>query len=139
MVNDEGVCKMDCWRTSDGKLHRHEPSARTHQFSINQALEATEMLETGMSVGDCLKAVGYPAEIQEILYSVTSESKLVVSHWQCRDTPGYKPIRFLPGLSMRVWGDAGSWSGPYGGTVKLADLVQYALHKNSELNPEGDQ
>ena len=135
-MDDKGYEKVDCWKTTDGRLHPHEPSARDHQLAMNRAQHASELFDSGMSVGECLRAVDYPAEIPGILDSVTRESELVISHWQCQDTPGYKPIRFTLRMSMDVYGHAGSWSGAYGGEVSLESLARYASDKRSVLQPK---
>jgi hypothetical protein len=107
-------------------VFEYESSAEHHQENLNAAKLANEVFEKGGTVADGLRAAGFAGNIDPVLERVTAETQLVISHWQCRDTPGYKPCRFECGLSMYVGGHAGSWSGPYGNSVSICDLVQYA-------------
>ena len=118
--------QVECWKTEDGKLFESQASAEHHQGTLNEAKIANEVFESGASVADSLRAVEFAGDIDPVLERVTKETQLVISHWQCQDTPGYKPVYFEPGLSMYVSGHAGSWSGPCGSSVGLQDLVRYA-------------
>jgi len=131
-----GITKVTRWETSDGLTHFCEQSAEEHEEQLVQVAEATEMFKDGKSVGSILES--FSREVpDEILYKVTQDTSLVVGHWQCRNTPGYKPLRFTRGLrSMHVWGDVDSWSCSYGGEVPLSDLVRYARDKNTLLEGE---
>jgi hypothetical protein len=121
-------------RTTDGKTFHGEASAIGHQEDIEEAKKGNTMLKSGESVGAILRALGKTVA-DEILDQVTKESKLVISHWQCRDTPGYQPRYFEPGLLIYVGGDAGSWSGSYGNTITTRDLARYAEDSRSVLEP----
>ena len=120
------------YQTTDYTLHSSMKSAEYHQAEIDKAEKANTMLDDGKSIGDILKAVGM-SPCDDILHRVTKNSKLVISHWQCMDTPGYQPIRFETGMKMRVYGNDGSWSGPYGNTISTADIAGYAKDKRSKL------
>lgn len=117
---------VTCWKTEDGKLFEHEASAVNHQQTLDMAKVANKVLEDGGSVADALRAANAIGEIDPVLERVTKDAKLVISHWQCSDKPGYQPHYFERGLSMYVGGDVGAWSGPYGSSVSLRDLVRYA-------------
>ena len=117
---------ITCWKTEDGKVFEYESSAEYHQENLNAAARANEVFKAGGTVADGLRAAGFAGDIDPVLERVTNETQLVILHWQCRQTPGYKPHGFECGLSMYVGGDAGSWSGPYGNSVPISDLVQYA-------------
>lgn len=120
------------WKTSDGEEFYSLDSAQHHAQNMDAAAVANAALEDGASVAIALSIAGYVHELDPILSRVTKDTKLVIEYWQCRDTPGYQPRHFLPGLyEMYVGGDAGSWSGSYGGDVKLSDLVRYAKHENT--------
>lgn len=120
------------YRTTDGKTFHGEGSAIGHQEDIEEAKKANVMLNSGESVGAILRALGRTV-VDEILDRVTKDSKLVISHWQCRDTPGYQPRYFEPGMIIYVGGDAGSWSGSYGNEMTTRDLARYAKDKRSIL------
>jgi hypothetical protein len=121
------------WQTSDGDEHSSREWAQQWEAKIEAAVKATEMLEQGGSVAECLRAINYKLPIDAILEYVTKDTELVISHWQCRDTPGYKPIRFCPDGRIVAYGHAGSWSGPYGGAITVADLARYAKQRGTIL------
>lgn len=125
------------FETTDGKSHFSRASAEMRQEDIEQAKWANARLDEGWSVAKILKAVRRSVP-DEILDQVTKDSKLVVSHWQCSDDPGYQPRYFKPGMSIYVYGYAGSWSGSYGNTMSAADLARYAREKRSILGHNSD-
>jgi len=128
-----GVTKVTRWQTSDGIEHFNEQLAQCHEGQLDQAIEATNMFKNGDSIGKILDAFSLDVP-DDIIYKVNKSTQLVIRHWQCRDTPGYKPICFKRGLnSMHVYGNAGSWSGGYGGEVPIKDIVRYAKDKNTIL------
>ncbi len=129
------VKEVTRFKTADGKLFSERRLAESHQADIEEANFATGRLEAGDSIADILRQVGRKVHYP-IFEQVTKDSKLVISHWQCRDTPGYQPVRFLPELQIYVHGDAGSWSGSYGGKMFLNELARYALDKRSVLKPK---
>ena len=119
------------YETSDGKRHDLERSARDWERAIGAAREATSMLRSGVDLATCYShfyRVAYGFELAEqtasALTGLTQRSMFVVSYWQCRDTPGYQPIGILPDGRIDVWGDAGSWSGPYGSPMGTTELLR---------------
>lgn len=124
---------VDRYITTDYQEFQSLDAANRHQVSINAANKATEQLLAGMSIAEILRGMNYPAEQDEILEKVTKNSELVISHWQCRDTPGYKVVRVLPGGSVYCWGGVGDFYSSYGGVVTIAQLVRYAKDKHSVL------
>jgi hypothetical protein len=126
------ILEVAMFRTTDGKDFNSRSSAEYHQKKIAIAEDANARLKRGESIAEILRANGKTVP-DEILERVTKDSKLVIDHWQCRDTPGYQPQFFEPGLSIYVAGDAGSWSGSYGNTMSLLDLARYANHRGSIL------
>lgn len=133
-----GVTKVIRWQTSDGKEHSSQEWAGIWEGKIDAAQKASDMLENGATMAECLRVIGLcPTEVDPILESVTKDTQLVISHWQCQDTPGYKVQRFNADGTVVVWGDAGAWSGPYGGDVKISSLVRYAKDRNTKLTVPG--
>ena len=128
------VKEVTRFETTDGNSHFSRSSAEMVQKNIEEAKWASERLEEGWSVARILKGVGRNVP-DEILDQVTKDSKLVVSHWQCCNEPGYQARYFEPGMSIYVYGNAGSWGGSYGGTMSVADLARYALEKRTILGP----
>lgn len=127
------VTEVMCWEATDGRLFKSQESAQRHQTTLDDAVAANVVLHANGSIGDALRAVDYIGEIDAVLNRVTMHTKLVISHWQCQDTPGYSPVHFEPGLSMYVYGNAGSWTGSYGNSVSLRDLVRYANDKRTDF------
>ena len=123
---DERIKTVTRYQTPDGDLHRTPEIAEYCLFESDMLGTCNDMLEAGKSIADILRHADRKVP-DGILEHVTKDTKLVISHWQCRDEAGYQPIRFLKGLvGMFVCGYAGSWSGSYGSDVKLSDLVRYA-------------
>jgi len=130
--------RVECWRTQDGKLFQNRSSANHHQEEIDDVKVANAVLTRGGSVADALRAADYLGTIFPVFERITKDTQLVISHWQCRDTPGYKQVRFELGLYMFVFGDAGSWSGPYGNQISLTELSQFAHHKDTIFSEAND-
>lgn len=125
------------WVTSDGKDHCSLSAAEYHAGQMDKAAKASAVLEAGGSVADALRAADwtYASAVPEVLERVTKESKLVIEHWQCRDTPGYQVRYFTSARDLYVHGNAGCWSGGYGSRVSLADLARYAGHMSTDFSP----
>jgi len=125
------------WTTSDGKDHSSLSAAEYHAGQMDKAAKANAVLESGGSVADALRAAEwtYASAVPEVLERVTKDSKLVIEHWQCCDTPGYQVRYFTSARDLYVHGNAGSWSGGYGSRVSLADLARYASHMSTDFSP----
>lgn len=119
------------YRTSDGKEFFGLNSAQDHASRIVQSERANEVLNSGGTVSDALRAAGWEAHIDPIFDKVNKDTKLVVEYWQCRETPGYQVRHFEPNHKVYVFGNAGSWSGSYGGTMELRELARYAKDKRT--------
>ena len=70
------------------------------------------------------------------LAEVTKDTKLIISHWQCRDQPGYQPRHVDSDGMVYVSGDAGSWSGPYGSKCSPQDVARYWLDTKAKTRKE---
>lgn len=128
------VKEVKRFETTDGDSHFSRSSAEMIQKNIEEAKWASERLKEGWSVAKIFKAVGRNVPDQ-ILDQVTKDSKLVVSHWQCRDEPGYQARYFKQGMRIYVYGNAGSCYGSYGASMSVADLARYAREKRTILEP----
>lgn len=128
----EKVEQITRWRTSDGEVFSTLEGARYHAEQMDLAAKANEILDAGGSIADALRAVGKEASIDPMHERITKDTKLVIEYWQCQSTPGYQVQRFRPNWKLNVWGNAGSWSGSYGGDVNLQDLARYAKHENTK-------
>jgi hypothetical protein len=124
----DNIKQVDRWTTSDGKEHYTLGSAQYHARNMDKAAIANAVLQSGGTVAAALIAADwvYDTPLDPMLDRITAATRLVISHWQCQDTPGYKVCYFNANRTVHVWGNAGSWTGSYGGTVKLDDLARYA-------------
>lgn len=114
---------IEVYECSDGTFRRSREAAEYHQGRIDNAKRATDMLDAGKSLGAALREVGFiPVDYLPALDEVFASTKLVISHWQCRDEPGYQPICVHSDGTVFVHGHAGSWSGPYGADCSVADI-----------------
>ena len=130
------------YEAEDGKHFRYEDDCLRHERKCANKDAANELLASGGSLFDALSMLhenGLCARLsegdKEQLRKMTKDTAFVVSHWQCQDTPGYKPQDIDLDGRVYLYGDAGSWSGSYGGWVNVYDLLRYAQHPmhNAEL------
>lgn len=118
--------RIEAFLTSDLEMHRTLTIAEDHQRRLDGSVIATRLLEEGASLAAALRAGGFiPDGFYLELDAVTKDTKLVISHWQCRDTPGYSPCRINHMGLVMVFGDAGCWSGPYGNWCAPTEIVSY--------------
>lgn len=136
--------KIEAWKCSDGKVYTWERGAVCHQEDIDRSELANAALESGKSIAECMRIWGRN-EIAPVFDRMTKDTPLIISHWQCRDTPGYKVCRFEPG-EIFVHGDAGSARGGYGSMMSALDLQRYAedtfrrlIAKSAVLNQDTDE
>lgn len=128
----DSIIEVKMWRTSDGEEFNSYESAKYHAECMDKSFAGNQILESGGSLADALKACGYESgNIPSIFERLTERSALVIEHWQCRDSAGYKVMKILSNMKVRVYGDAGSWSGGYGSDMSLQDLARYATHPGS--------
>jgi len=124
--------EITAYETSDGRIFTMKNSAEHHEDDLSCSQRANALLEDGVSIYEAYRLVRPKAlSIPEILKKVTKDTKLSISHWQCRDEAGYMPKYFDTNMEVFVHGNTGSWSGSYGSMVSLADLASYATHKNT--------
>lgn len=121
--------RIDAYRTSDGRVHTLSDAAEAWQGKLDGAVVANRVFLAGASLGESLRFGGLLDQMSSSrmpeLEEITGDTKLIVSHWQCRDTPGYQPISITAGGNVFVHGDAGSWSGPYGEICAPNDVARY--------------
>ena len=123
------------YEADDGKQFRTEAQCLEYEQQWADLAAATDMLNNGATLMAALTRAhqtrpwwdsGLSLEDKVILMTTTKDTGFVVSHWQCSDKPIYKPCGLNHSGQVRLWGDAGCWSGPYGSWVGLADLLRYA-------------
>jgi hypothetical protein len=118
--------RLDAFQTSDRQLFTNHGSAESWQRRLDGAARATTLLRQGASLlaamveGGLCKAEHYPE-----LAEVYAETKLIISHWQCRDEAGYQPVNVNADGLIFVHGHAGAWSGPYGADCSPSEVVRY--------------
>ena len=123
------------YESEDGRLFVMEKDCLDHDEKCANFAAANDMLKNGSNLLSVLIRAnrtqpwwddGLTLEDMVTLWRITKETGFRVSHWQCRQEPGYKPIRVTLDGEIELWGNAGSWSGPYGGVVTVKDLLRYA-------------
>lgn len=119
--------EVAAWKCSDGRVFDDFGWADRHQKDLWSLRVANERLDAGDTIAECLRSAHYLGHIDPVFEKISKETKLVISHWQCKDIPGYQPCYFHLGLmDMHVAGDAGAWSGPWGTKVSLREIASYA-------------
>lgn len=133
--------QVTVFETSDRTLHRTREFAEDHQRRIEGAKRATAMLEQGASLGTALRENGFlhPAAPLPELDEVGIGTKLIISHWQCRDEPGYTAREVDPRGMVFVYGHAGSWSGPFGEWITPSDVAHYWRETKRRSAKEGNR
>jgi len=119
---------IESYQTSDRELFTSRAVAEHHQERLDGAALATKMLDEGKSLGESLRAARFlPEGVLPELDEVTKDTKLVIEHWQCRSQPGYSPRAVRHTGEIWTFGDAGSWSGPWGSHCSPTDIANYWL------------
>lgn len=123
------------YEAEDGKQFRSEAQCLEYEQQCEDARAANDMLENGATLMAALTRAnqtrpwwdsGLTLEDKVILMKTTKETGFVVRHWQCSDKPGYKVCQLNNAGHLHLFGDSGSWSGPYGNWIGLQDLLRYA-------------
>ena len=73
-------------------------------------------------------------DAKEVLRGFNKDVGLVIEHWQCKKTPGYKLCYINHRGEIFIHGDVGAWSGPYGSWVSARNLVRYILNTREVLD-----
>ena len=118
----------------DGKEHHTFESAKEWQDKLDRAKAANLHLVQGKTLGFIFNNImGYPCK--EELEHINKDFEMIISHWQCQENPGYKVVAINPDGSLIIWGDAGSWTGPYGcRNVNQEDAARYVEETKRELS-----
>lgn len=123
------------YEAEDGQQFSTKAQCAEHEQQCADLAAANDMLDNGATLMAALTRAHQTrpwwdsvltVEDKVILMKTTKDTGFVVRHWQCSDRPGYKPCRLNHAGQVQLWGDAGSWSGPYGKWVGLQDLLRYA-------------
>lgn len=131
------------YEAEDGKQFHTKAQCLEYEQQCDDLAAANDMLYNGATLMAALTRAhqtrpwwdsGLSVEDKAILMKITKDSGFTVSHWQCRDNPGYKPRRLDHNIQVLLWGDVGGWSGPYGDWVSLADLLRYARNSYGIAN-----
>ncbi len=70
----------------------------------------------------------FSLEEKAILMNITKDTGFKIEHWQCSNKPGYKIVDLNVDGKVHIFGDAGSWSGPYGNWVSIRECIRYYSH-----------
>jgi hypothetical protein len=127
------------YEANDGKQFFSEERCLLHEQECSDVDAANKLLKDGHNMFDVLsRCSSYFLECliefdKEDLKKITRRTEFVVVHWQCRKTPGYRPIKVDHNCNVYLWGDAGSWSGPCGGWVEWREMLRYLRQGNCLL------
>lgn len=136
------------YEAEDGKTFTSEAQCLEYEQQCDDARAANVMLNNGATLMAALTRASQTRpwwddeltpEDRVILTSATKDTGFVVRHWQCSDKPCYTVHQIDCYGRLFLFGDAGSWRGPYGNWVDLQDLLRYwsspnATYLNSEDN-----
>ena len=123
------------YEAEDGKQFRDAPQCIEYEQQCSDLAAANDMMDNGATLMAALTRAHQTRPWWDqrlaladkaILMKTTKDTGFVVSHWQCINKPVYKPTRLDRAGRVQLFGDAGSWSGPYGNWVELTDLLLYA-------------
>lgn len=123
------------YEAEDGQQFRTEAQCVEYEQQCADLAAANDMLDNGATLMAALTRAhqtrpwwdsGLSVDDKVILMKTTKDTGFVVSHWQGSNKPGYKPCRLNHVGQVKLWGDSGGWSGPYGNWVGLQDLLRYA-------------
>ena len=129
MTASEFPHRIDAWITEDGRLHRTDTAAAWHQRDIDNSRIATGLIEAGRDLAHVLAAIDqawHEGDDRDLLSQITKDTGLSISHWQCREEPGYHLVRREVGGGFFVCGYVGCWSGAYGASCSVSDIIRYA-------------
>lgn len=127
--------QVTMYQAADGELFQNEEECLRHECLCVDARTATDMLATGSTLLEALKRAnssrpwwdnGIGIADKLLLDAIKGDTGIVVEHWQCSTKPGYKPCAINDAGHVRLWGDAGCWSGPYGGWLSVREVLNYA-------------
>jgi hypothetical protein len=126
--------EITMYRTPDGKVHHSLLSAEMHQEDVELGEKATSLLRSGISLYQSLLAIdrynrldSYDEEELNLLKNTYHTTGVIVSHLQCCEKPVYFPIEIRCSMSVRLYGNEGHWSSPYGygDWFQLDDVIRY--------------
>lgn len=130
------------YESIDGKIFNTEKEAIDWETRLNKVEDANFKFKSGADLYTILKISGlYPDKTldmyKDILSMINRDTKLVITHWQCSERPGYSPVELKLDGRIHVWGNVGSWSGAYGADVGLSDICRYmrfTLESSKNMN-----
>jgi hypothetical protein len=123
------------YEADDGEKFDNKESCERHEVLIARLINANECFKNGATLYRALELLNdnmdnFSIEDKIILMKITKDTGISVPHWQCRDNQGYKPCSLNIDGKVYLFGDSGSWSGPYGEWVKINDLLRYFRNHN---------
>lgn len=86
------IREVTMWITGDNEKHYSREAAERWQHQCDLAALATERFRLeGISLLAALQVAGIRVseEVRAALSRVIKDTALVISHWQCREQPGY--------------------------------------------------
>jgi hypothetical protein len=126
------------YESRDGCLFHGDSACVEHERRLDNTDAANVMLRDGSDLDSAYFVSrgcdsSLPESIRAVLRTVTMRTKIAIPHWQCRDEAGYSVRKIEPDGTVFVFGDVGSWSGPWGRQVSIAELVDYVTTTRERL------
>lgn len=122
------------YEADDGQRFDYESQCVKYEEMCKRVEEANDLLNRGYPLYVIWKFI-YPNDNSsfsekeiDLLMKINKDTKFIVSYWQCKDIPGYKVCKINNDGYLWLFGDVGSWSGPYGNWITISELLRYAEH-----------
>jgi hypothetical protein len=121
------------YESYDGRRFIREADCLEYEQQMQDAKAANEMLRSGATLMAVLTRANQKRpswdrnlilEDRAMLTRMTKDTGIVVEHWQCRKTSGYKVCEIGHTGCLYLHGDAGA--GDYGGWLSMKDFLRYA-------------
>jgi hypothetical protein len=137
------------YEAHDGLQFSTERECLEHEQACANVERANEMLQNGSNLFDVLTVASGEFSVTKnlsedeklILQNMTSNTGIIIEHWQCSKEPGYKVCYikkprngFLAPLQLYVHGDPGWPHGAWGHTASVKDLIGYARATFEKFN-----
>lgn len=115
-----------------GKLINSAEECAKHEQWHRNIEYANDMLSEGATLEQIDQRYGIWNGVPEHLKEVTKDHCFVISYWQCCDKPAYQIKRIELDGRLHIRG-CGSWSGYFGGEVRIGSGDLRKVHQPGEL------
>ena len=103
-----------------GQTFYNKESCLKHEEKEKISITANQMLQAGKTLGEINTECQIWCELPIYLEDVTQDNCFKVSYWQCCEKPAYQVKEISLNGDLYLEG-IGSWTGYYGGYVRIND------------------